>query len=228
MEAEQPQAGDDQKKPTDDLFHHFQLAYDYLNLSLFSDRLPDCILSFATHGRSKGYFTAGRWTTCDQQISAHEISLNPVLLDASTEEIMVWLARLMTHVWQQEYGDFPPNNKGYYNREFTLKLSAIGIEASVDGTPDGKRTGFKMLHWLEASSKFHTVLKDMPERYFFPWKGEQPERSTKQRNKQIYACSNCNLRVETPSYAHLTCNTQACDQVMELISEESTDEREKA
>ncbi len=44
-------------KPTEEAYSQFQYLYDYFNRELFSDELPDCIITLAaSHGeRSEGW-----------------------------------------------------------------------------------------------------------------------------------------------------------------------------
>lgn len=205
--------------PSEDLLLHYQLAFDYLNEVLFGGKLQPCVLNFATHGRSKGYFTAGRWEKSVsglQQRKAHEISLNPTLLDESTETILAVLSRQMVTLWQEELGAYKPHKVGYYNREHTEKLEEIGIPASVDGTTDGAKTGYRMRHWIEPEGKFRKAMEEMPERYFFPWKGSQkPKAPTRKMVK--YGCPTCGIKGLFPRDVHMTCNTLACNTVLERL-----------
>ena len=209
--------------PTQDLWGHFQITFDYLNDSLFSGELPHCMLNFATHRGSKGFFTKGRWIklTHDHDRreniqTAHEISLNPLLLNEPKKEALSWLVKQMVALWQLECGKYYPQQQGYYNREFTEKMEALGLPCSNDGTPEGKKTGFKMLHWIAPEGQYETAVAIMPDEYF-PWKGDRKPKSPP-RTIYKYRCQTCGARFTTPQSVMATCNTKACDQVFELVN----------
>lgn len=207
------------ENPSEDLLLHYQLAFDYLNEMLFDGKLKPCVLNFATHGRSQGYFTPGRWEKSIsglQERKAHEISLNPALLNESTETILAVLARQMVHLWQIECGEHKPHKFGYFNREHTQMLEAIGIPASVDGTPEGEKTGYRMRHWIEPTGKFQEAMESLPEQYFFPWRGSQ--KPNKPKRKMVkYGCPVCGMKGIFPRDVHMTCNTFGCNTVMERL-----------
>ena len=95
--------------PTEDLWEAYSLIYGFLNETLFDNVLPDCILNFATHGRSNAFFTPARWQQKNSakgtehvegkgRTTAHELSLNPVLLDGPVELVLAWIVRLMVQL----------------------------------------------------------------------------------------------------------------------------------
>ena len=206
--------------PTEDLWGNLQIVFNYLNDSLFDSQLPDCILNFATHRGSKGYFTPKRWVKTQQVEeveTSHEISLNPMLLNEPKDIALSWLCRQMVHLWQAEYGIRHCGHQRYYNREFNDEMLRLGLPCSDDGTPQGKKTGFRQEHWIEEDGLFAKTIEAMPED-IFPWKGYQQPISKKPRVFK-YACSTCQLILPALSReVHLTCNTRGCNQVMELIN----------
>ena len=167
--------------PTEDLWEAYSLAYEFLNDQLFDNALPNCILNFATHGRANAFFTLGRW---QEQLAdtpaagankkgrrqAHELSLNPVLLDGPVDKALAWIVRLMVQLHLHEKGNDYDYPQGYYSAEFTNAMWAIGLPCSSDGTPTGKRTGFTMNHWIDPAGKFAEAIKEIPQDYF-PWSG---------------------------------------------------------
>jgi len=205
--------------PTQDLWGHFQVTFDYLNETLFQNQLPHCMLNFATHRGSNGFFTEGRWIKMGQRDdvqTAHEISLNPFLLNEPKEDALSWLTRLMTHLWQRECGKYWPQQQGYYNREFTEQLESIGLPCSDDGTPEGKKTGFKMRHWIEPDGPYEKAIAAMPDEYF-PWKGDQKPKAPP-RTIYKYRCPTCGVRFSSAAMIAATCNTKACDTLFELVN----------
>ena len=206
--------------PTLDVMEHFQIIFDYFNAALFKNDLPrECMLSFATHGRSKAYFSPARWSKNGEQITAHELSLNPVILNEPKDTALSWLARLMVCLWQAEYGitrSTRSQEKRYYNVEFSEKMNSIGLPCSKDGTPEGEKMGYSMTHWIKEDGPFYKAVQDMPDEYF-PWKGELKPKPPK-RTIYKYRCENCHAGIMAPREVHLTCNTMACDRIMVLVN----------
>ncbi len=213
--------------PTQDVADHIQILFNYFNETLFGDELPtDCMLTFATHGRSKAFFTPRRWKETGQGKTAHELSLNPTLLNDSKEVALSWLARLMVQLWQSEYGvdrSLRSLEKRYYNREFADKMTDIGLPCSSDGTPVGEKMGYSMHHWIEEDGAFARAVEVMPDEYF-PWKGDiKPKSERKQLYK--YLCNSCGAKFAIPVRLHLTCNTKGCNEVMEVIQAPEASEK---
>ena len=205
--------------PTQDLWGCFQNTFDYLNDVLFEGKLPQCILNFASHRGSKAYFTSRRWVATqpiDVPEISHEISLNPLLLDEPKEEAFAWLVRQMVHLWQEEFGIPNCRKQRYFNREFSDEMEALGLPCSENGTPEGKKTGFRMQHWIEPDGLFAKAVQDMPDD-IFPWKGNVKPKPPK-RLSYKYSCEICDASITAPREVHLTCNTMACNQIMTLVN----------
>lgn len=206
-----------ERTPTQDLWHHYEEVYDYLNEELFEASLPKCVLNFATHGSSNGYFTPGRWveTRKGREQHEHEISLNPYLLDGTMQDWLPWLTRLMVQLWV--YGqEGAGQSQGYYSKTFTDKMWAIGLPATDDGTPSGKRTGFTMRHWIEPTGRLHAVMKLTPPEYF-PWRGDK-RRPQKTKNKPLkYGCSNCGIQFTITRPITAICMTENCKTAFEPL-----------
>lgn len=212
--------------PTRDVADHIQILFDYFNASLFDNELPtDCMLTFATFGRSKAYFTPSRWKETGREKTAHELSLNPTLLNERKEIALAWLVRLQVQLWQSEYGiDRSKRSleKRYYNREFSDKMAKIGVPCSSDGTPEGEKTGYTMHHWIEKGGAYAQAVEAMPDEYF-PWKGDVKPKAERKK-PYTYLCTACGARFTIPLYLSLTCNTKGCNQLMEVIQGASPDE----
>lgn len=205
--------------PTRDVADHIQILFDYFNASLFSSELPtDCMLTFATFGRSKAYFTPSRWKETGREKTAHELSLNPTLFNDPKEIALAWLVRLQVQLFQSEHGidrSLRSLEKRYYNREFSDKMAAIGLPCSSDGTPEGEKTGYTMQHWIEEGGAYEQAVKAMPDEYF-PWKGDLKPKAERKK-PYTYLCTACGARFTIPSYLVLKCMTKGCDQLMDVI-----------
>lgn len=213
--------------PTENQWECYSLMYSYLNESLFESTLPDCILNFATHGRSNGYFTPARWqhrpdeNSSDEKVgqgrkTAHELSLNPVLLNGPVKNTLAWIVRLMVQLHLYEQGHNYEHQQGYYSIEFYEAMWGIGLPCSGDGRPEGKRTGYTMKHWIEPAGKFANAIKGIPEDYF-PWSGEK--RRSPSANKPLqYGCPSCGARFKTSKPISGICTTENCQEPFQLIA----------
>ena len=213
--------------PTEDLWEAYSLVYGFLNELLFDNALPNCILNFATHGRSNGFFTPDRWQQQRERNgeegrkrrskkTAHELSLNPVLLDGSVERVLAWLVRLMVQLHLYELGDDYDYQQGYYTADFYDAMWAIGLPCSSDGTPTGKRTGYSMKHWIDPSGRFANAIKAIPQDYF-PWSGDK-RRPAKGNKLLQYSCAVCGLKIRTGKPMSGICTTENCDTPFTLIA----------
>jgi len=213
--------------PTEDLWEAYSLIYGFLNETLFKNTLPNCILNFATHGRSNAFFTPARWQQQRERHEAewregqgkkiaHELSLNPVLLDGPIEKVLAWIVRLMVQLHLYELGDYYDYQQGYYTAEFYDAMWAIGLPCSSDGTPTGKRTGYSMKHWIDPAGKFANAIKDIPQDYF-PWSGDKRRPATGKK-PLLYGCSVCGAKIKTPKPISGVCTTENCDQPFELLA----------
>ncbi len=201
--------------------------YGFLNETLFDNALPDCILNFATHGRSNAFFTPARWQQKNSEkgteraegkgrTTAHELSLNPVLLDGPVELVLAWIVRLMVQLHLYELGDDYEYQQGYYTAAFYDAMWAIGLPCSSDGTPTGKRTGYSMKHWIASGGKFANAIKDIPQDYF-PWSGDKRRPATGKK-PLMYGCPSCGLKIKTGRPMSGICITENCNEPFVLLS----------
>src|SRR5664280_836462 len=80
----------------------FQVAFDWFNKHLFADAtLPNVLITLQRKARSKGYFSADRFSGRKVDATVHELALNPdVFPDRSDEEILSTLVHEMCPLWQ--------------------------------------------------------------------------------------------------------------------------------
>lgn len=220
--------------PTQDLWANYEAVYDYLNQELFKGQLPQVILNFATHGKSNGYFTPARWSKKPvvprkpqrqrgrpkkakaQPQTAHELSLNPVLLQAPVQDSLSWLVRLMVQLWVYERNP-EQTQQGYFSKAFSAKMWELGVPATRDGTPEGPKTGFTMQHWIEKDGRFQRAIDGMPEEWF-AWIGQR-RLPVKPKAKPIkYGCPKCGMKIITGRPMSGICTTENCDTPFELIA----------
>lgn len=205
------------KTPTDELWESYQVLFNWFNAQLFDNLLQPCVLNFSTKATVYGFFAANRWQK-EEGITAHEISLNPDLLNHSIDDISSTLVRQMVHLWQYQFGH-PPSKPGYHNMQWAEKMEDLGLIPSDTRQPEGKKTGFKMAHYIQEGSDFEKALvaiKEMSSDYF-PWKGAADIKPTKTNSKIKYNCPHCGANVWGTDGLEIVCQTNKCDVLMESM-----------
>lgn len=194
--------------PTIEQFAAYQAAYDYLNRVLFNNQLSPCLLNFSRHANTCGFFSYKRWHNNSGK-HIHEISLNPDLLERPIEEVMSTLVHEMVHQWQFDFGK--PSANGYHNKEWAGEMESIGLKPSSTGLPRGKRTGYKMSHYIIQGGKFDIAFQKIPVDYLIPWKGKDYQRKSSKRqtsqgkDKLKYSCPKCLINVWGKTGLNILC-----------------------
>jgi len=133
-------------KPTRTTYAELQKAYDHFNRSLFKDELPPCLITLQRERRTYGYFSGDRWRNADGE-TTDEIALNPEHFSSrSIEEVLSTLVHEMVHLWQHHFGR--PGRRRYHNKEWAVKMEAVGLGPSDTGRPGGNLTGESMSHYI--------------------------------------------------------------------------------
>ena len=197
-------------KPTIQNMTSFQAAFDFFNQELFGNSLPQVILNFSRSGSSTiAFYAPKRWAQEGRlvdQDSLDEISLNPIHLGRTMEEIFSSLVHEMVHLWQFAQGS--PSRRSYHNKEWASKMKEVGLQPN-DGT--GKETGQKVSHTIIAEGRFQMAFQAMPESHGLPWRvfvegdhndgGEAGKKSpvTKSKGKSgkrfKYSCPECQTNI---------------------------------
>ncbi len=203
-------------------YNNLANAYDHFNEHLFGNELPPCLITLKrdrpTHlGHYQGMVVRHR----TDKKAADEISLNIVSFPSRTDaEILSTLAHEMAHLWQENFGK--ASRKTYHNREWGLKMKAIGLYPSSTGQPGGKETGQQMSHYVIEGGLFeHYCSALLSSGYKINWQMEieQPEKGERKKSKVKYTCPTCEQNVWAKPEASLMCGK--CTETME--SEESAD-----
>ena len=142
------------KSPT--LMHYktFQDAYEYFNVTLFSNALPHVMITMQRGKAYRGYFWAEKFTgRNDDTIIINEIALNPDTFEKlSDREVLSVLVHEQAHCWQHEHGE--PARKGYHDKEWAHKMKEVGLYPSSTGAQGGKETGQKVSHYIIEGGAF--------------------------------------------------------------------------
>lgn len=144
-------------------YNGLQAAFDHFNTALFDGALPDLFITYQRHAHSRGYFAANRFAERAGQSRRHELALNPdAFVDRTDEQICSTLAHEMAHVWQEHFGK--PGSRGYHNKEWGVKLKAIGLHPSNTGAAGGKETGQRMTHYIIPGGLFTKAFAELAAR----------------------------------------------------------------
>ncbi len=192
--------------PTRNQFDAYRMAFDHFNRALFDGELPHCLLNFSRLAKSAGFFAAHRWINHERGETAHEISLNPDVLDLPPIEIMQTLVHEMCHLWQHEFGT--PSRRTYHNREWAAKMESIGLMPSSTGQPGGSKTGQKMGDYVIEFGPFQMAFTDMPEKALLPWTSdslERPRVGGQRRDQMKYQCPQCKTIMRGKAGVNIVC-----------------------
>jgi SprT-like family len=188
------------KSPTVEQWGAYQNAFNHLNKELFGNALPQCMLNFSRHARSKGFFASERWQKSGE--CRHEISLNPDQLDRPLIEVMSTLCHEMCHLWRNDIGK--PPSAGYHDKKWAQKMEEVGLLPTDSGEPGGKKVGRKVTHCILENGKFERAFRRMPEAYLLPWRSPFPDETNEEvsgseekkekksrQDKLKYSCPTC-------------------------------------
>ncbi len=194
----------------------FQKAYDFLNAELFEATLPNVLVTLQRSRGARGYFSPGRFSNREADISVHEIALNPDCFANSTDdEVISTLAHEMVHAWQQVFGK--PSRRGYHNSEWAKKMKEIGLQPTDTGQEGGKETGERVTHFIMAGGPFakaYTKLESKGIRLHW-----QSTRNSSNRSKTKFTCPECGQNAWAKSCAELLCGF--CDG-LKMLSQSPT------
>jgi hypothetical protein len=139
-------------RPTEQISRDFQDAYDYFNRTLFSNSLPNCLITMQRKARSYGYFRCQPFVNRAGE-HTDEISLNPMYFASRTDcGVLSTLVHEMAHLRQYHFGQ--PGRRGYHNRPWANEMIGIGLYPSATGNPGGKETGYRVSHYIVEHGRF--------------------------------------------------------------------------
>lgn len=160
--------------PTDENYAAWQVAYRYFNDRLFGGKLPDCIITNSRRRRTLGYFR--RHAFADKSgVVAHEISINPThIVVHGDAEALSTLVHEMAHLWREEFGSANRNGskgaRGYHDRVWAGKMEDVGLMPSDTAKPGGKKTGFRVSHYIIEGGPFDLACRELLISHFqIPW-----------------------------------------------------------
>jgi predicted SprT family Zn-dependent metalloprotease len=189
-------------------YEAFQRAYDFFNAELFHSSLPAALITLQRHAKAYGYLAADRFAgRIEEDVTAHELALNPDHFGRTDEEILSTLVHEMVHLWQHACGT--PPRKSYHDREWAAKMKEVGLHPSSTGQTGGKETGQKMTHYIVAGGPYaQTVARLKETGFLLRWQSrsaDNKERKTKAASKTKYTCPSCDQNAWAKPGATLIC-----------------------
>jgi predicted SprT family Zn-dependent metalloprotease len=146
-------------EPTRETYDEIQQAYAYLNRTVFSDELPNCLITLQRRKRTYGYFSGDRFGRTDGLVT-DEIALNPRYFhDRPLADVLSTLAHEMAHLWQHHFGK--PGRGRYHNRQWAERTKAIGLQPTDTGQEGGQETGDSVDHYVVPGGPFDLAVREL-------------------------------------------------------------------
>lgn len=159
--------------PTQQICDELQIAFDHLNVTLFENQLPPCMLTLQRQKKTRGYFSPKRFVS-HNGVEIDEIALNPAYFALYPLEVVIsTVAHEMAHQKLHHFGD--PGRRGYHNKNWANAMIAIGLMPSHTGEPGGQTTGEKMTHYILPGGAFESSCRQLLTRqYRLSWMDRFP------------------------------------------------------
>jgi hypothetical protein len=193
--------------PTPAVYNSLDIAYNFFDARLLSDRLPPCLITLQRgNKRYYGHYRYGQFLTRDGQRVTDEISLNlRHLRERALIDTLGTLVHEMVHCWQHHYGT-PPRN-GYHDKQWAVEMRRVGLIPSSTGAPGGRPTGQSMSHYPEPGGMFERAVGELLANGFILDWGDAPEadKARKRAGRLNYSCASCDINVRGKPGLHLIC-----------------------
>jgi len=140
--------------PTETLLNELQSVYSYFNQCLFDGQLPECMLTIDQSGKcTLGYFSPYNFVSKQGDV-IHQISLNPEhLLTRPLRDVLSTLTHEQCHLWEYALGG-RKKPSSYHGKPWARQMETIGLIPSDTGLPGGKKTGYRMSHYIVENGPF--------------------------------------------------------------------------
>lgn len=194
-------------KPTEKQYKALQAAYDFFNQHLFANELPECLIVLNRKRGAHGYFWSESFQSARDNgaTKIDEIALNPATLHRGDHIVLATLVHEMVHLWQAHFGK--PSRNAYHNKEWAIKMQAVGLQPSTTGAIGGKETGQKVSHYIVDGGKFQQLVRQfLKDTTCIDWYShDMLSRSSKAKNKVVYICPDCGMKVWGKSDLYIKC-----------------------
>lgn len=194
-------------KPTKTEYQSFQTAFDFFNVELFGNSLPQTLITLQRRRRARGYFCPNKFKGRTDDGHVHEIAMNPKCFGRTDREIMSTLVHEQTHEWQQEQGKISRN--GYHNREWAEKMKEVGLYPSHTGKPGGKETGQRVTHYIVNGGPYDKAFEKFEKLHVhLSWRDTEEEGKKpkgKDKSKTKFTCRGCGQNVWAKEDVKIIC-----------------------
>lgn len=202
--------------PTLDLFNKLTRAFDYFNDTLFNGDLPKCLILVARKRGANGYFWADVFRKGKE--SAHELTLNPDVMDRSPRETLGTLVHEMAHLWQEEFGK--PGKNGYHNRQWCEKMIEIGLDPVSRNGKGMKGTGTRVSHEIVKDGPFDQAFELIDQELTDLVCSIPAERVKRPNSRHKLVCGTCKQAIYGTKMNEIKC--AICD--VNMVPEEDIEE----
>ena len=204
-------------KPTILQFEALQSSFDYYNNNLFipvfNQLLPPVIFSLNDNSRrtSKGYYSFDKYKDDAGNVFSL-INITPEYLNNPFITVMGTLVHEMCHHYQYLFGKKAGQKRSYHDLEFASIMECTGLICSCTGKEGGKKTGYKMTHYILEGGIFESLTLLAPDSLKTPFVLNAPrgirELKTPQehsKTKICYQCSVCQNKVWGKPNLQISC-----------------------
>lgn len=206
-----------------------QYAVNHFNAELWDRQVPNPILTYTNKPNCLGYFAPDKFERADGLVVS-EIALNSAYLAVRPIELSLsTLTHELVHAWRHYLG--PPNRKGskggggYHDTVWSDEMERIGLMPTNTGLPGGRRTGYRVTHFIIKDGLFDLSCRELLDSGFqiswadrvvranstddgFGSDGEDPTNAkVRKRDRIKFTCSNtkCGLNAWAKPSALLMC-----------------------
>jgi SprT-like family len=157
-------AENNQLDPTRLTYLSWAGVFDYFNLTLHGGLLPRPLITYQRTPQAYGFYYRRRFVTADGSEHACEIAINPEHLHNRPPELVLsTFEHEICHLWREHFGKRKAPKDGYHDQEWAATMEKIGLMPS--GT-DGKKTGYRVTHYIIADGLFDRACRKLLERGF--------------------------------------------------------------
>ncbi|MEL6467940.1 MAG: hypothetical protein AAFQ58_23500 [Pseudomonadota bacterium] len=142
-----------------------QYAVNHLNGAFWNGKVPNPILTYTNKANCLGYFVPDKFQRSDGLVVS-VIALNSAYLAVRPLELSLsTLAHELVHAWRHYLG--PLNRKGskgksgYHDSVWANEMERIGLMPTSTGLSGGKRTGYRVTHFIIKDGLFDLSCQEL-------------------------------------------------------------------
>lgn len=211
--ASREQPNPEHVRPNPELYGRLSYAQSFFNDRLFGGKLPECLVTLRTKGRSASHLASERYRRNHDGRTAPEISLNSTHFAVlGDREICAAIVRRQVDLVCEEC-DGPTQkaksaSKGYRGKRWAALMKHIGLEPIA---ASGKATGYSVRHTIASGGPFDRACTELLESGFrIDWFGTTPvnlDQAPKPTRARFECSGACGLIAYAKHSASLICGT---------------------